>query len=59
MKQILLFGAGKSSSALIEYLLQNAAKESWKLTVVDADLQSAKNKIADAPYGLAVSFDIS
>lgn len=59
MKQILLFGAGKSSSALIDYLLQNAAIESWKLTVVDADLQLAKNKIAGSPHGIAVSFDIS
>jgi len=59
MKQVLLFGAGKSASVLIEYLLDNAPKENWFLTLVDADLQAAQKKIADSPHGKAVSFDIN
>jgi saccharopine dehydrogenase-like NADP-dependent oxidoreductase len=59
MKKILLFGAGKSATVLIDYLLQNAEKERWQLIVVDADLQAAKSKIGDSPHGLAVSFDIN
>jgi saccharopine dehydrogenase-like NADP-dependent oxidoreductase len=43
---------------LIDYLLQHAEDEAWKLTVVDADLQSATNKIAGSPYGVALSIDI-
>ena len=44
MKRILLFGAGKSATVLIDYLINNAAGENWKIVVVDADLQMAKNK---------------
>jgi saccharopine dehydrogenase-like NADP-dependent oxidoreductase len=58
MKQVLLFGAGKSATVLIDYLLSNARTEQWKLVVVDANLQTARNKINDSPYGQAVSFDV-
>ncbi len=58
MKQILLFGAGKSTTILIEYLLANAGKENWKLVVADANLQLALDKINNSSFGTAVSFDI-
>jgi saccharopine dehydrogenase-like NADP-dependent oxidoreductase len=58
MKKILLFGAGKSASVLIDYLLTNAAQENWKLTLVDANLQAAQSKIGNSSYGEAVSLDI-
>ncbi len=58
MKQILLFGAGKSATVLIDYLLTNAEKENWKLIVADANLQLATDKIKNSPSGTAVSFDI-
>jgi len=58
MKKILLFGAGKSATVLIDYLLENAEKENWQLTVVDADLQLARSKIGNSSYGLPLSFDI-
>jgi saccharopine dehydrogenase-like NADP-dependent oxidoreductase len=59
MKQILLFGAGKSATVLIDYLLSEASAGNWKLTVVDADLSLAKEKVAEHPAGKAVSFDIN
>lgn len=59
MKQVLLFGAGKSATALIEYLLNNAGKENWQLTIVDANISGAQKKIGDSKFGNAVSFDIS
>jgi len=59
MKNILLFGAGKSATVLIDYLLSNAEKEDWQLTVVDADINLAQSKIGISPYGKAVSFDIN
>ncbi len=59
MKQILLFGAGKSATVLIDYLLSHAKKENWKLTVADANLQLALDKINNSPFGKAISFDIS
>jgi hypothetical protein len=58
MKQILLFGAGKSATVLIDYLLQNAASYNWELVVVDSDLELAKSKINNSPYGYVFSFDI-
>ena len=58
MKQILLFGAGKSATVLIDYMLANAGKENWKLIVVDANLQLALDKIKNSSFGTAVSFDI-
>jgi len=59
MKTILLFGAGKSATVLIDYLIDNAAAEKWAIVVVDADLQLAKSKIAGSAYANAVSFDIN
>ena len=59
MKTILLFGAGKSATVLIDYLIDNAAAEKWAIVVVDADLQLAKSKIAGSAYAKAVSFDIT
>jgi saccharopine dehydrogenase-like NADP-dependent oxidoreductase len=58
MKKILLFGAGKSATVLIDYLIGNAKKESWQLTVIDADLELAKSKLGNSPGGVALSFDI-
>lgn len=58
MRKILLFGAGKSATALIDYLLQNALKENWTVTVVDANLSLVQNKIGNALGGVAASFDI-
>ena len=59
MKNILLFGAGKSATVLIDYLLSNAEKEDWQLTVVDADINLAQSKIGISPFGKAISFDIN
>ena len=59
MKNILLFGAGKSATVLIDYLLSNAEKEEWQVTVVDADINLAQSKIGISPFGKAVSFEIN
>ncbi len=59
MKKILLFGAGKSATVLIDFLLENAENENWQLIVVDADLELAKSKIGNSRYGAALSFDIN
>jgi saccharopine dehydrogenase-like NADP-dependent oxidoreductase len=59
MKQILLFGAGKSATVLIDYLLSHAKHENWQLIVADANLQLALDKINNSPFGTATSFDIT
>ena len=59
MKNILLFGAGKSATVLIDYLLKNAATENWKIVVVDADIKLAESKTKNSPHAFIVSFDIN
>ena len=58
MKNILLFGAGKSATVLIDYLLEHAAAEDWQVQVVDADLQMAVAKTAGSSNATPLSFDI-
>jgi len=59
MKKILLFGAGKSATVLIDYLLQAAPEEKWHLVLVDAQLDLALGKLNASPHGTALSFDIT
>jgi saccharopine dehydrogenase-like NADP-dependent oxidoreductase len=58
MKTILLFGAGKSATVLIDYLLEQAAEENWKIVVVDADLKLVQSKIGNSTRATGLSFDI-
>jgi saccharopine dehydrogenase-like NADP-dependent oxidoreductase len=59
MKKILLFGAGKSATVLIDYLLETAAAEKWFVRIADADLQLAQSKVGNSSFAKAVSFDIN
>lgn len=59
MKTILLFGAGKSATVLIDYLLAQAPVENWQVLVVDANLELAKMKTAGSVYASPLSFDIN
>jgi saccharopine dehydrogenase-like NADP-dependent oxidoreductase len=58
MRNILLIGAGRSASVLIKYLLENAAKNDWFVTVADADPILAQQKIANHPNGRAAWLDV-
>lgn len=58
MRIIIVFGAGKSATVLIDYLLEHAVTENWKLVVIDADLKLAQSKIAGSNRAVANSFDI-
>lgn len=52
MPHILLFGAGKSASVLIDFL-KNACKNwSWNCTIVDAQPSMLTIKLKDAPAGM-------
>lgn len=59
MMNILLFGAGKSTTVLIDYILRYSEAEQWKIIVVDANLHLAKSKTAGHPNARAFSFDIN
>jgi saccharopine dehydrogenase (NADP+, L-glutamate forming) len=58
MKKILVLGAGRSSSSLINYLLQNSQENQWEIMVADADLGLAQQKIDNHPNGSALLFDV-
>ncbi|HET6227655.1 MAG TPA: saccharopine dehydrogenase C-terminal domain-containing protein [Bacteroidia bacterium] len=59
MKKIFVIGAGRSSTSLIEYLLNNSEKENWKITVGDISLDLAKQKTANHKNATAIAFDIN
>jgi saccharopine dehydrogenase (NAD+, L-glutamate forming) len=57
MKNILILGAGLSASSLIRYLLQNAEKEQWQLTIVDQNKAEIEEKINGSKYAEAMVFN--
>ncbi|CAG5079540.1 saccharopine dehydrogenase family protein [Parvicella tangerina] len=57
MKHILVIGAGRSSSSMIKYLLDNAEKEDWHVRVGDMNLRLAQDKVNDHPRGEAFEFN--
>lgn len=56
-KNILIIGAGRSSSYLIKYLVEHAQQQQWKIRVGDLSLESAKQKVANHPFAEAIKFD--
>ena len=59
MKTILLFGAGKSATSLIEYLGKCCDENEWQLIVCDANLDLAQSKIKNFTSAKAISIDVS
>lgn len=59
MKKILLFGAGKSATSLIRYLLEVTASRSWELVVAESNPALAESKIAGHPQAHAVALDVT
>ena len=59
MRNILVIGAGRSSSSLIKYLLENAEQENWQLTVADRDVDMIASKLQGHEKGTAITLDIN
>ncbi|HEY4291167.1 MAG TPA: saccharopine dehydrogenase C-terminal domain-containing protein [Puia sp.] len=59
MQQLLLFGAGKSATSLIRYLIDVAARRDWRLVVAESNLALAESKIGDSSYARAVQVDVA
>jgi saccharopine dehydrogenase-like NADP-dependent oxidoreductase len=55
---ILIIGAGKSATVLIQYLQQKAVENDWYILLADGDEVIAKNKWNNAPNGSALGIDI-
>lgn len=58
MKTILVIGAGRSSSSLIQYLLDHSAAEGWQVRVGDVDEKNAARRVDGHSNGAAFRLDI-
>lgn len=59
MRNILILGAGKSSVALIDYLIKYSRKEKWIITVADITEENALQKTKRRINTVAVGFDLN
>ena len=57
MKKIIIFGAGRSSTSLIEYLLSIAEEQQIFITLLDYNEELAKSKIQNHKFGEAHFID--
>jgi len=58
MNNILIIGAGRSSTALINYILKESEQFGWAVTVADADPKQAAKKINNHPNGRTAWLDV-
>ncbi len=59
MKNILVLGAGMSSSSLIKYLLDHSAEYGWQVALGDISRELALQKIDGHANGRAIEFDVN
>ena len=55
---VLVFGAGKSATCLIDYIIAEAAANNWQVTVADNDLALAQSKVGKHSHASAVSINV-
>ena len=58
MRTILIIGAGRSASSLIQYLLDKSEAENLHLVIGDLSLALAQKKINNHPNATPIAFDI-
>ena len=58
MKNILVVGAGRTSSSLINYLISKSEEKNWYITVADQSLVLAESKTKNHPRTKAIQFNI-
>ncbi len=59
MNNILILGAGRCSGAMIDYILDEALKNGWYVTVGDMDPNTANEKIKNHPNGRGTWLDVT
>ena len=59
MRQILIIGAGRSASSLIQYLLNKSNEENLHLTIGDLSLELAQRKTNNHQNATAIALDIN
>ena len=58
MKNILVIGAGKSSSYLIDYFKDKSSTENLYITVADVSLENAQARVNNHKNCVALEFDV-
>lgn len=58
MQQILIIGAGRSCTSLIDYLLKNSSDHQWKITIAEKDIALAESKITGYENASVAEFDV-
>ncbi len=58
MRTVLIIGAGRSASSLIQYLLNKSVEEDLHLIIGDLSLASAQCKTNNHPNATAISLDV-
>lgn len=58
MKNILVIGAGRTSSSLINYLFDKSAEFGWLITIADQSIELAEQKAANHPNAKAIQFNV-
>jgi len=59
LKTILLFGAGKSTGVLVDYLKKRALQNGWQILIADENISLAREKAAGSPFISAVYINVS
>ncbi|CAL2095390.1 Saccharopine dehydrogenase, NADP-dependent [Tenacibaculum sp. 190524A02b] len=58
MRNILIIGAGRSSSSLIKYLLDKSSTENLHITIGDVSIENAKSKVNEHKNASAIKLDV-
>jgi saccharopine dehydrogenase (NADP+, L-glutamate forming) len=58
MKNILVIGAGRTSSSLVNYLFDKSAEFGWLITIADQSLELSEQKAAHHPNAKAIQFNV-
>ena len=59
MRKILIIGAGRSTSSMVQYLLFNAEKENWFVTIADQSKELAMKLANNHGNAKAFAFDVN
>ena len=59
MKKILVLGAGRSATTLIDYLISNSEENNWFVTVGDYSVELAEESVGNAEKAKAIFFNVT
>ncbi|MBT6699008.1 MAG: saccharopine dehydrogenase [Flavobacteriales bacterium] len=59
MKKILVLGAGRSATTLIDYLITNSEENNWFVTVGDFSVELAEESVGNSEKAKAIFFNVT